>query len=73
MTGSALVGDSGGLTREIVPNGVVGPEADPVGDRPVLLLGLRKLLLGTERLVALHPGQILVSDLVLQALLAPQK
>lgn len=38
----------------VVPNGVVRPEADPVGDRPVLLLGLRKLLLGTERLVARH-------------------
>ena len=50
--------DSGGLTRVvIVPDGVVRPEADPVGDRPVLLLGLRKLLLGTERLVALHPAQ----------------
>lgn len=71
-TGSPLVGNSGGLAREIVPNGVVGPEADPVGDRPVLLLGLRKLLLGTERLVALYPRKILVSDLLLQAFL-PRK
>ena len=45
----------GGLgLRDVVPDGVVRPEADPVGNRPVLLLGLRKLLLGPERLVALN-------------------
>lgn len=35
------------------PDGVAGPEADPLGDGAVLLLRLRKLLLGAERLLAL--------------------
>jgi len=38
----------------IVPNGVTGSEADPLRNGAVLLLGFRKLLLGTERLVAGH-------------------
>lgn len=37
----------------IVPDGVVGPQANPLGDGTVLLLGLCKLLLGLESLVAL--------------------
>lgn len=36
-----------------VPDGVVGPEADPLRDGAVLLLGLGQLLLGAERLVGL--------------------
>lgn len=63
-----------GLYRweSVVPNGVVRPEADPVGDRPVLLLGLRKLLLGTERLVALYSTECR-SVIVLQQYFAPSK
>jgi len=36
-----------------VPDGVTSAEADPLGDRAVLLLRLGKLLLGAESLVAL--------------------
>jgi hypothetical protein len=36
-----------------IPNGVAGLQADPLGDGPVLLLGLSQLLLGAERLVGL--------------------
>lgn len=36
-----------------IPDGVVGLQADPLGDGPVLLLGLGQLLLGAERLVGL--------------------
>ena len=36
------------------PDGVAGLQTDEVGDRAVLLLRLGKLLLGTERLVALE-------------------
>jgi len=32
----------------VVPDGVAGSEADPLGDGPVLLLRLCKLLLGAE-------------------------
>lgn len=35
------------------PDGVPGTEPDPLGNRPVLLLGLGQLLLDTESLVAL--------------------
>jgi predicted amidohydrolase len=35
-------------SRNVVPDGVARSEADPLGDGPVLLLRLRKLLLGTE-------------------------
>lgn len=35
------------------PDGVASSEANPLRHRAVLLLGLGKLLLGTERLVAL--------------------
>jgi hypothetical protein len=42
-----------GRGRDIVPNGVAGPETDPLGDRAVLLLRLGELLLRAERLVAL--------------------
>jgi len=38
----------------VVPDGVVGPEADPLGDGPVLLLCASKLLLGAERLLGRH-------------------
>lgn len=37
----------------VVPDGVAGPEADPLGDGAVLLLSLCKLLLGAERLLGL--------------------
>jgi hypothetical protein len=37
----------------IVPNGVVGPETNPLRNRAVLLLRLGELLLRPERLVAL--------------------
>ena len=36
-----------------VPDGVVCPQADPLGDGAVLLLSLCKLLLGAERLLGL--------------------
>ena len=36
-----------------VPNGVAGAEPNPLGNGPVLLLGLGQLLLDLERLVAL--------------------
>jgi len=39
--------------RSVVPDGVAGPETNPLRDRPVLLLRLGELLLRTERLVAL--------------------
>lgn len=38
----------------VVSDGVTGPEANPLGDRTVLLLSFGKLLLGTEGLVARH-------------------
>jgi hypothetical protein len=38
---------------EGIPNSVAGSEANPLRDRSVLLLRARKLLLGTERFVAL--------------------
>lgn len=38
----------------VVADVVVGSESDPLRHRPVLLLRLGKLLLGTERLVARH-------------------
>jgi len=41
------------LLRWFVPDGVTGPETDPLWDRTVLLLGLGQLLLGAERLVGL--------------------
>jgi|SRR5690242_1748064 len=37
-----------------VPDGVVCPQADPLGDGTVLLLSLCKLLLGAERLLGLY-------------------
>jgi hypothetical protein len=37
----------------VVTDGVASAKADPLRNRAVLLLGLGKLLLGTERLVAL--------------------
>jgi hypothetical protein len=37
-----------------VPDGVAGPQADPLGDRTVLLLGTSKLLLGAEGLLGLQ-------------------
>lgn len=38
----------------VVADGVAGPQANPLGNGTVLLLGLRKLLLGLESLVARH-------------------
>jgi hypothetical protein len=42
-----------GCIEASIPDGVVGLQADPLGDGPVLLLGLGQLLLGAERLVGL--------------------
>ena len=39
--------------RRVVPDGVASPEADPLGNRAVLLLSFGKLLLGAEGLVGL--------------------
>jgi hypothetical protein len=39
--------------KEVVPDSVVRSQANPLRDGAVLLLRLRKLLLGTERLLAL--------------------
>lgn len=36
-----------------VPDGVAGPQTNPLRDGAVLLLRARKLLLGTERLLGL--------------------
>lgn len=46
-------GERRGVYRSIVPDGVVGSEANPLGDGTVLLLGLGQLDLGPETLVAL--------------------
>ena len=49
---------------ENVPDSVTGPQADPLGDGTVLLLGFGKLLLGAERLLRLYvrssPGQLVL-------------
>jgi hypothetical protein len=39
-----------------LPDGVTGPETNPLGDGTVLLLSFGKLLLGAETLVALYRG-----------------
>jgi len=39
--------------QNLVPDGVTSPQADPLGNGPVLLLGLGKLLLGAESLLGL--------------------
>jgi len=38
----------------VVPDGVAGPQANPLGDGAVLLLRLCKLLLGAEGLLGRH-------------------
>jgi len=38
----------------VVADSVTGPQADPLGDGTVLLLGFGKLLLGAERLLRRH-------------------
>lgn len=45
------------LSGRVVPDGVVGPQANPLGDGAVLLLRFGKLLLGAERLVGLRDCQ----------------
>jgi hypothetical protein len=50
---SILSTDPGCCFEACIPDGVVGLQADPLGDGPVLLLGLGQLLLGAERLVGL--------------------
>ena len=45
--------DMGFAIGVAVPDGVVGPQSNPLRDRAVLLLCLRKLLLRAERLVGL--------------------
>lgn len=42
-----------GFSGLSIPDGVASLQADPLGDGPVLLLGLGQLLLGAERLVGL--------------------
>jgi hypothetical protein len=39
---------------DAVPDGITGPQSDPLRDRAVLLLRFRELLLRTERLVGLR-------------------
>ena len=50
---SVLLSNPAGCFEASIPDGVVGLQADPLGDGPVLLLGLGQLLLGAERLVGL--------------------
>jgi hypothetical protein len=51
---SAAVAASGKFVVGVfVPNGVAGAEPNPLGNGPVLLLGLGQLLLDLEGLVAL--------------------
>ena len=53
----AAVAASGKLVfGAFVPNGVAGAEPNPLGNGPVLLLGLGQLLLDLEGLVALLGG-----------------
>ncbi|KAL1838148.1 hypothetical protein VTJ49DRAFT_2999 [Mycothermus thermophilus] len=54
----ALVVEGG----DLVPNGVASAQPDPLGDGPVLLLGLGQLLLGLESLEALLGGEQVVSN-----------
>lgn len=42
---------------DVVPNGVASAQPDPLGNGPVLLLGLGQLLLDLEGLVALSEGK----------------
>ena len=52
---SALRDSQGDVAgRGCVPDGVVGSQADPLGDRAVLLLSFRKLHLRAEGLVGLR-------------------
>jgi len=46
------------LIRSAVPDGVTGPQSDPLRDGPVLLLGSRELLLRAEGLMALFESII---------------
>jgi hypothetical protein len=50
---AACAGSEKLVVGEIVPNGVASAEPDPLGNGPVLLLGLGQLLLDLEGLVAL--------------------
>ena len=50
---AVLLSNPAGCFEASIPDGVVGLQADPLGDGPVLLLGLGQLLLGAERLVGL--------------------
>ena len=47
---------SSGFRGRNAPDGVTSSQTDPLRNRAVLLLGLSKLLLGTESLVALFEG-----------------
>lgn len=47
----------GNIGESFVPDGVVGSQTNPLWDGSVLLLRLRKLLLGAERLVGLWQCQ----------------
>lgn len=49
----------GGLSN--APDSVASSKSNPLRNRAVLLLGLGKLLLGTERLVALEGGFVSIS------------
>ena len=50
---SVFLSNPAGCFEASIPDSVVGLQADPLGDGPVLLLGLSQLLLGAERLVGL--------------------
>jgi hypothetical protein len=45
---------SGEVIEAAVPDGVVCAQTDPLGDRAILLLRFRKLLLGAEGLLGLQ-------------------
>ena len=52
--GVVWVRANGTVTVSYLPDGVTGPETNPLGDRTVLSLSFGKLLLGAETLVALY-------------------
>lgn len=55
---AALCGRTLGLDGMLVPDGVTGPQADPLRDGSVLLLSSRELLLRPESLVALLESSV---------------
>lgn len=47
----------------VVPDGVAGPQSNPLRDRAVLLLRLCELLLRAERLVGLQPSRLVYTHI----------